>query len=550
MTTVRLHNALYAVLAQANPIIPGGAGGVPGGVPGGAPATPTGPGAQTTTTAAAQFPTVLLTALVFSSLAIALIIAFMPERTRDQRGRIRILGLVGAAIPMLFALGGLNFQVSQEFSGGTIAFEEKHPWITGFPIHADYHLGVDGISLPLLMLSTVLFTVAVLAAWRNDVRPRLFYVLLLVLETGVNGTLCSLDYVLFMLFWAMELVPTFLLIAVYGGAGRARAAQRYLAYGLTSTALLIASFLLLGYKSQQGSFDFDLANTVTLTKGLAYTGFWLAFVAFAIRLPVVPLHTWMVDATAEASPPVSMIISGVVLKLGGYGLLRICLTAFPSAAGRFSLVLAVLAAVGAVWGFAGALGQHRIRRLIAYSNVGQMAVVLLAISTGQAIALNGAVLMMVAHGFGVGLLTLLAGTLEERARTDDIHRLGGLAWQMPRLTALWVVGGLTVIGVPFFAGFAAELMVYTGSFPVHRVTTVIVLASTALTTGYVLWMLQRAFFGPARETFARLKDATTLELFYLVPVAIFALALGLFPGRLMPIINNGVLSVAARITGG
>jgi NADH-quinone oxidoreductase subunit M len=511
------------------------------------PTSPTSPTAPTTPTS--TFPTVLLTALIFSSLACAIVILFMPERTRDQRGRIRIMGLVGAGVPLLFALGGLNFQISQEFSGGTISFEEKHPWITGFPIHADYHLGVDGISLPLLMLSTILFTVAVIAAWRNETRPRLFYVLLLVLETGVNGTFSSLDYVLFMVFWAMELVPSFLLIAVYGGAGRARAAQRYLIYGLISTALLLASFMLLAFKSQSGSFDFDQTNTLNLTTGIAYTGFWLAFAAFAIRLPVVPLHLWMPDAMVEASPPVSMVLGGAVSAFGGYGLLRVCLTAFPSGLPRFSLVLAILAVIGALWGLVAALGQRDIKRMIAYTSLGQVSVVLLAISSGQAIALNGAVLMMLAHGFGVGLLYLLTGTLEERARTRDLDRLGGLAWQMPRLTALWVLGGLAAVGVPFFAGFAAQLMVFTGAFPTHRWLTMIVLFSSLLTTGYVLWMLQRAFFGPAREAFSRLKDATTLELIYLVPVAVFALVLGLFPGRLMPIINNGVLSVAARITG-
>lgn len=546
MTGMLLHHGvatLHSLVAQVgNPLTNPGAPVNP--------ANPSTPGASTTTPAS-EFPTVLLTAMLFSSLACALVILFMPERTKDQRGRIRIMGLVGSVVPLLFILGGLNFEVSQEFSGGTIAFEENHPWITGFPIHSNYHLGVDGISLPLLLLSTALFTVAVIAAWRNDVRPRLFYVLLLVMETGVNGMLCSLDYLLFTIFWAMELVPTFLLIAVYGGQARLRAAQRYLAYGLTSTALLVASFLLLAFKSQQNSFDFDLTNTVSLTKGVAYAGFWLAFAAFAIRLPVVPLHSWLVDTTSEASPPVAMLVNGVVIKVvAGYGLLRICLTAFPTAATHFSLVLAIFAAVGALWGFVSALGQSDIRKLIAYGSVGQMSVLLLAVASGQSIALNGAVLLMLASGCGTGLLLLLAGTLEERARTRDLNRLGGLAAQMPRLTMLWVVGGLTVMGVPFLAGFAADLMVFTGSFPVHHWLTFIVLGSTLVTAGYILWMLQRAFFGPARETFARLKDATTLELMYLVPVAVLALALGLFPGRLLPIINNGVLTVSSRINGG
>jgi proton-translocating NADH-quinone oxidoreductase chain M len=528
---------LHALLAQAQ-TVPGN------------PVAPTAPAAPAPTTPTSEFPTILLTAMLFSSLAIALIILFLPERTRDQRGRIRIMGLVGAAIPLLFTLGSLNFQVSQDFNGGTIAYEEKHAWITGFPIHATYHLGVDGVSLPLLLLSTVMFTAAVLAAWRNEVRPRLFYVLLLVLETGVNGTLCSLDYVLFMVFWGMELVPSFLLIAIWGGAGRARAAQRYLGYGLLSLALLLASFLLLAFKSKQGSFDFDLANTVTLTKGIAYAGFWLAFAAFAIRLPVVPLHAWNLDAQVEASPPVSMLLSGVSTKLGAYGLIRICLTAFPGAATRFGFVLTVLAVAGALWGAVAALGQSDLKKLIAYAGLAQVSVVLLAISTGQPIAMSGAVLMMLASGFGIGLLYALAGTLEDRARTRDLHRLGGLAVQMPRLTALWVVGGLTVAGVPFLAGFSAEYLVFTGSFPAHRWATLIVMAASILTTGYVLWMLQRAFFGPAKEAFARLKDASTLELFYLVPVAGLVLLLGLFPGRLLPVINNGVLTIVSRLTGG
>jgi NADH-quinone oxidoreductase subunit M len=513
------------------------------------PPNPTNPAAPTTP-AGHEFPTVLLTALIFSSVAIALIIAFLPERTRDQRGRIRVMALVGTVVPLLFTLGGLNFQMGQEFSGGTISFEEKHDWITAFPIHATYHLGVDGISLPLLLLSTIVFTVAVMAAWKNETRPKLFFILLLVLETGVNGTLCSLDYVLFSVFWAMELVPSFLLIAIWGGPGRARAAQRYLTYGLISLALLLASALLLAFKSQQNSFDFDLTNTATLTKAISYTGFWLAFAAFAIRLPVLPLHTWMPDAVTESSPPVAFVLSSIVLKVGAYGMIRICLGAFPAGAGRFGFVLAVLAAVGTLWGFVGALAQTDVRRLLAYTTLGQMSVVLLAVSVGQSIALNGAVLLMIAHGVGTGLLLLLTGTLEDRARTRDIRRLGGLAWQMPRLTALWIAGGLTAIGVPLFAGFAAEFMVFTGAFPVHRWVTVVVLLGMLLNTGVLLWTIQRIFFGPAREAFARIKDATTLELFYLVPLAAVAVLLGIFPGRLLPIINNGVLSVVSRVNGG
>jgi NADH-quinone oxidoreductase subunit M len=176
-------------------------------------------------------------------------------------------------------------------------------------------------------------------------------------------------------------------------------------------------------------------------------------------------------------------------------------------------------------------------------------VVLLAIAVGQSIALNGAILLMVAHGLGTGLLVLLSGTIEDRARTRDIRRLGGLAWQTPRLAALWIAGGFTAIGVPLFAGFAAYYLVFTGSFTAHRWATVLVMIGTLLNTGVLLITVQRIFFGPAREAFTRIKDASTLELFYLVPLAAVALLLGIFPGRLLPIINNGVLSVVSRING-
>jgi NADH-quinone oxidoreductase subunit M len=230
--------------------------------------------------------------------------------------------------------------------------------------------------------------------------------------------------------------------------------------------------------------------------------------------------------------------------------MRVTLTAFPDASHRFGLVMVVVAVITALWGAVAALGQDDLRRLLAYGAVGQMGMVLLAIASASAIALNGAVLMLVADGLAGALLLLLAGAVQDRTRTRSIARMGGLAWQMPKLAALWVLGGLAVIGLPFLACFVAELMIFTGSFPVHRAATVIVMAGTLITTGYVLWTMQRVFFGPSREAFARLRDATTLELAYLLPLAIAVVILGLLPGRVLPVINNGVQSVVARFTGG
>lgn len=506
----------------------------------------------TTTSTSGQFPTVLLSAIIWATLATLVIVLFLPERTDEQRGRIRLVALAGTAVSLLLAIFGLNYQIGQEFVGGTTSFEENHPWLTSLPVQSTYHLGVDGISLPLLLLSCLLFVIAIIASWRVATRLRLYICLLLLMETGVNGVLCSLDYFLLLLFWGMTILPVFLLISVWGGPQRRRAAWRYLGVASVGMALLTATALLLAAKvnANPPTFDFVKDNTVSLSRGISRLGFWLSFTAFALTLPVVPLHTWLRDAIAEASTPVGMLVRGTLTTISGYGLMRVTLTAFPDSAHRFGLVMVVFAVVGTVWGAVAALGEDDLRRLLAYAAVGEMGMVLLAIASASAIALNGAVLMLVADGLAGAMLLLLAGAVQDRARTTSIARLGGLAWQMPKFAALGVLAGLTAVGIPFLAGFVAELMIFTGSYPVHRAPTLIVMAATIITAGYVVWTLQRVFFGPSREAFARLKDASTLELTYMIPLAAAVVIMGVVPGRVIPVINNGVQSVVARFTGG
>lgn len=530
---------------------------VPSAAPTAPPTIPSSSSTSTTTATGGEFPTILLTCLIWSSLAVGLVLLFLPDRNQEDRGRIRVTALVGVAIPLVAAIGGINYQINQDLTGGTTSFEELHDWITYFPVHVGYHLSVDGISLPLLVLSTVMFTAAVLASWRNERRVKLYFFLLLLLETGVNGALCSSDYFLFLLFYAIESVPLFLLIAIWGGPRRMRAAWKYLGFSATSSALLLTMTVIVGLKSGQGSFEFlqsggvPIGSGVLLLQGTAgAVCFWLSFAAFGIKLPTVPLHTWLPDVTAEASPPVAALIAGVLVSVGGYGMIRVMLGGFPAPARQFGLVLAVLAAISALWGTISALGEDDLKRLVAYGSLGHMGIVLLAVASGSSIALNGAVLQMVANGFTTGMLVLLVGVVQERTRTRSIRQLGGLAWQAPRLTVLWVFAALASLGLPLLAGFVAEFEVFTGAFPAHRFITVVVMASVVITTAYLLWALQRVFFGPAKEAFQRVRDVTTLDLFYLLPIAFFIVLFGVLPGRVIPIIQNGVQTITSRLSSG
>jgi NADH-quinone oxidoreductase subunit M len=346
----------------------------------------------------------------------------------------------------------------------------------------------------------------------------------------------------------MQILPLYMLIRVYGGAGRVRAAQRYLAFALVSLMLLTVAVVLVIVKAKQGSSDIN-QDYQALLGPVETAGFWLSFAAFAISMGVFPVHRWMIDAHSEAPPGAAAIASGMLIKLGAYGMMRMTLAQFPHAAHQFSLAIVALAVVSTVWGAVAALGQDDVRRFISYGNVAQAGMVLLAIGTQTSIALEGAVLLMIAHGFAAAMLTMLAGSLEERTRTRSIRAMGGLAAQMPRTAVFWMFAVFTVIGVPLLAGFVADLMLFSGAFPAHRVATVLVMVGTLIATGGMLWLAHRIFFGPARENFARARDASVLELTYLLPLAAAVLLFGVRVGAVTPVITNGVLDITAHLTG-
>lgn len=526
---------LHAILAQAP-------------VP--TPTRPTTP--ATTTPTGIDLPSVLLSTVVWVTSVAALVIAFLPERTPDQRSRVRSVALFAAAASVVLTLLTLGSAISLGVAATPDQLhEEKASWISNFAFSIHYHLTADGVTLSLLTVSTVLFACVVLAAWKRQERVRLYCGLLLVLETAVNGALCSADVMLFVMFFCLQAVPLFLLIRCFGGPGRERIATKAGVATLVASVLLLVAFALVVVHAGARSSDLNDLETAThpLPDKVAVAGFWLAFTGFAIGFAIAPLHTWVVDAQSTASSGVAAIIGGVMVRLSGYGMLRFLLGLFPAQAHRFSTVLLVLAVLSAFWGSFVTLAQRDIRRMIAATTVGQMSLVLLALAAPNTISLDGAVLQLVASGLAAGLLLLLCGAIEGRTRTRSLDRLGGLAGQAPRLGGLWIFACLAALGAPLLAGFSAEVMLFTGAFPAHHYATVFVMASTAVSTGMLLWSVQRVFFGPVREEFVRVRDASALELSYMWPLVVFLIAFGVLAGRVVPVIGTGLTKIASGLGG-
>ncbi|MBJ7593616.1 MAG: NADH-quinone oxidoreductase subunit M [Candidatus Dormibacteraeota bacterium] len=505
----------------------------------------------TPTNTGLDLPSVLLSTVVFITTVAALVIVFLPERTAEQRSRIRSVALFAAAAALVLTL----FTLLTAISLGVAAtpdqlHEENTTWISHFAFAIHYHMSADGVTLSLLVLSTLVFTSVFLAAWKRQQRLRLYCGLLLLLETAVNGALCATDLVLFVMFFAMQAAPLFLLIRCFGGAGRERTATRAGVAVLISGALLLTGFLLVVVHSSAHSSDLtDLGNAGALTGPVAAAGFWLVFTAFAIGFVIVPVHTWMLDTTATASSGVAAVVAGVLVRLSGYGMIRFALGLFPAQAQRFGSALMVLAVLSALWGVLLTLAQTTLRRMVAAVSIGQMSLVLLAVAAPNSISLDGAVLQLVAGGLSSALLLLLCGAIEGRTRSAPLDRLGGLAAQAPRLGGFWIFACLAALGAPLLAGFSAELMLFSGVFSVHPYATVFVMASTAVSTAALIWSAQRVFLGPVREEFARVRDTTALELGYLWPLVIFLVAFGLLAGRVVPVIGTGLVRIAASLGG-
>ncbi len=409
--------------------------------------------------------------------------------------------------------------------------EEFAKWINAPPIN--YHLGVDGISLFLVILTTFLTLISVIASWKSiERRVKEFFVTLLLLEVGIIGVFFSLDLFLFFLFWEVMLIPMAFLIGIWGHERRIYAAVKFFLYTTAGSTLMLVGIVWL--YNATGTFDLPKIQQLLQNGALVLPArtemilFLAFFLAFAIKVPLFPLHTWLPDAHVEAPTAGSVILAGVLLKLGTYGMIRFCLPLFPTASRRFAPAVALLAIIGIIYGALVALVQPNLKKLVAYSSVSHLGFVVLGIFAFNPISMQGAVFQMLAHGISTGALFLLVGMLYDRRHTFEISEYGGLATPMPKLAAFFLFVALSSLGLPMLNGFVGEFLILLGTYQVHWNWAAWAALGVILSACYLLWSYQRVFFGEVTSEKNRtLPDTSPREKWMLVSVAVITLWMGI-----------------------
>ncbi len=483
----------------------------------------------------------MLSVFVFLPAVGALLIATLP---RHRRADARWIALFFSTIT--FIVGIVIFARLDHAAEG-YQLVDQFEWIrgsdTGFAVQ--YVLGVDGLSAPLVLLTGLLGLASVLVSWRVDKRVKEYFAWLLVLETAVAGVFTSLDLIQFFFFWELELLPMYMLISIWGSGRPRYSAMKFLLFTMAGSALMLAGFLVLGL--QAGTFDIAVLTANPPTEALVPLSvvFWLIIVAFLIKLPVFPVHTWLPDAHTDAPTAVSVMLAGVLLKMGGYGILRIVLPILPGEAQDFRVILAAIAAFSVIYGAVLTLQQRDLKRLVAYSSVSHMGYVLLGVSAMGAAGLSGAALQMFSHGVITGLLFIVVGVMYDRTHTRQISDMSGLLHQMPLLGLVAIIAGFAALGLPALSGFVAEFAVFAGTLQVHPAATIISVFGVVLAAGYILWAVQRVFTGPADERWSGLGDATEwYELAAMAAMLVFIIGVGVYPRLLTDVVELGIEPIA------
>ena len=505
-----------------------------------------------------------LSTVVFVPLLGALIALFIP---RERENAHRTWALIVSLIPLvlLLALWG-PFDATK----AGMQFEERIAWLPSLGI--SYHLGIDGISYPLLLITAVVSVLAIVASWEIQHRQKEFFAWMLVLQTAMYGVFASLDYILFFIFWELLLVPMYFLIGIWGGPKREYAAIKFFIYTLVGSAIMLIGIIATYFQAGLGSFDIlEIAQRAQFSRTFQYWAFLAFFAGFAVKVPIWPFHTWLPDAHVEAPTGGSMLLAGVLLKTGGYGFFRIVLPTFPAGVDAFKWLLALLAVISIVYGALAAMAQKDLKKMVAYSSVSHMGFVTLglaaasgAVAASQAVtdpatlgallangqmALNGAMFVMISHGLISPLLFFLVGSVfYERAHTRMMDDMGGFYTKIPVAATFLALAAFANLGLPGLSGFVGEFFTLVGAFPIYQTGVVVACLGLIVTAAYHLWMMQRVLMGPPRsdEPFT---DITGRELAVGVPLAALIVLLGVYPALVQALTNPSVVQLMITLGG-
>jgi len=488
-----------------------------------------------------NFP--ILTYMVFIPLLGMVVVLLL---RKEQVQVIRWASALFSFIPLI-----LSFFLVANYDSSTsvMQFVEKHEWIPSLGV--SYYLGADGLSVPMLFLTALLSFLSIIASFNINYRVKEYFAFFLLLEVGMMGVFAALDFFLFYIFWEVMLVPMYFLIGIWGGPRKEYAAIKFFLYTLFGSVFMLIGILALYFTSQPHTLNMMelISQAPLLGRGFQLLVFVAFYLAFAIKVPIFPFHTWLPDAHVEAPTAVSVILAGILLKMGIYGLLRISYPMFPQAAIYYALPLALLALINIVYGALVCMAQKDLKKMVAYSSVSHMGFCLLGISALTLTSISGCVFQMFSHGLITGALFLLVGVLNDRAHTRDIDAFGGLWVKLPVYSGVMILFCLGSLGLPGLSGFISEFMVFIGAFPVFKLIVALAVLGVVLTAAYFLRMIQRMFLGTFNTKWDKLTEINGRELFTVIPLAILMIGIGVYPSPLADMIRATLENIIHLVSG-
>jgi NADH-quinone oxidoreductase subunit M len=477
-----------------------------------------------------------LTLITFVPVLGMVVCLAMPEAMKNA---CKWIAAAATAVQLAIAIG---LYASFDTTTTAIQFAEKHQWIPAY--HITYFMGVDGISISMVLLTALICFISVFASFSITRAEKAYYALLLMLDAGMMGVFVSLDFFLFYIFWEVMLLPMYFLIGIWGGPRREYAAIKFFLYTLLGSVLILLAMLGLYYYGAQSTFDMTvLASNASHYSNTFQRIVWIAlFIGFAIKIPAFPFHTWLPDAHVEAPTAISVILAGVLLKMGTYGILRVNFAILPEATHQLAwFFLGVIGTINIVYGALCAMAQTDFKKLIAYSSISHMGYVMLGCASFTAAGINGAVLQMFNHGTVTAMLFILVGVIYDRAHHREIAGFGGLAQQMPLYAGMTGFAFFAGMALPGMSAFISEVLVLIGAWQTYPLMTVFGAGTAILTAGYLLWTYQRIYLGPFNEKYAGYQDLSFRESFTLVPLAVIVLILGVYPHAILGLLNTSLV---------